>query len=158
MGERRVDRLSFWGQLGPALLTDVLPEAPPAGHAGSTDDVYPIHWLQTHFFWLPEFASVVESRTRGSTFVHLWHSLLGRMGIDVHSRPPKGSYLDSQYALYGVTELASGAPPHREAIIRFLGNEWVPKTWCDKCGRAMEELGISEMLAAMGQTRGTEHV
>jgi len=157
-GERRADRLSFWGQLGPALLTEVLPEAPPAGHAGSTNDVYPIHWLQTHFFWLPEFASVVESRTRQSTFVHLWHSLFGKMGIDVHARPPEGSYLDSQYTLYGGAEPSSGEPPDRDAVIRFLRHKWVPKTWCDKCGRDMEELGISEMLASMGQTPGTKHV
>jgi hypothetical protein len=139
LGQQRAGRLTRWGQTGPAVVSEVLPKSPPAGHAGSTEDAYPIHWLQTHFFWVPGLASAVEARTRGSTFVHFWHSQFARMGMNLNAPPPKGSYLDALYASYGVT---IPQPAHErstgdaiDAMMQYLQQDWVMAYWTDKLGR-----------------------
>lgn len=148
LSERRARRLSFWGQLGPALVTEVLMNTRPAGHAGSIEDAYPIHWLETHFFWLPEFAAVVHSRIGGSTFLHFWHSVFGRLGIDIEKRPPAGSFLDTLYETYGTNPPQTAIEaPNRDAIIAYLQQDWVIDQWCNGFKRTIEDLGIPRMLA-----------
>jgi hypothetical protein len=90
----RAKALSAWGQLGPGLLTEVLPRNPPRGHFGSRVDFYPIHWVEAHMSWMEGEAEFVESRVSNSAFVHLWNSVLVKMKIDLNRRPPEGSYLE----------------------------------------------------------------
>jgi hypothetical protein len=152
-------RLSAWGQLGPALLTSTLPHPAPLGHAGSTKDVYPVHWLETHFFWLPEFKPVVESRIRQSTFLHLWHSVFARMGMDVACKPPAGSFLDSLYTRCSVMPAGQGdEAAARRSIARYLAMDWVPHFWEKRLGRRMHDLHVpllgEPQRAAIGAPSG----
>ena len=148
LAEEGSKRLTKWGQLGPDLLTKHLRDYRPIGLAGSTQDAYPLHYLETHFFWLPEFASVVQSRTRSSTFLHFWHSIMTSMGIDVEEVPPRGSYLDALYDEYRtVPPRPSRGAAHRDTIIEYLQQDFVHHIWCNKLNRSMDELGIAEMLA-----------
>src|SRR5437762_1777139 len=39
--------ITFWGELGPHLLTKYLTASQFDGHFGSRDEFYPIHWLET---------------------------------------------------------------------------------------------------------------
>ena len=146
--EERREHLTHWGQLGPLLIKKVLRDYRPVGYAGSTEDAYPLHFLETHFFWLPEFASVVRSRTKDSTFLHFWHSTFADLGIDVERAPPKGSYLDALYAEYGTSPPpASRGTVDRDSIIQYVQQEYVEELWRDKLHRSMDDLGMTEMLA-----------
>ena len=89
---KRSKYLQVWGQLGPHLLTEVLNGDKPFNHLGKTELVYPIRNTEVHFFWLPEFAEIVRQRCSKSIFLHLWHAMFDRMGIDLNSTPPGGSY------------------------------------------------------------------
>lgn len=146
LSQKRAGRLKRWGQLGPDLVTEVLPTSLPADHAGSTEDAYPIHWLQTHFFWVPGLADAVNTRTRGSTFVHFWHSQFARMGMSLDRAPPKDSYLDAVYASHGVTAPQPGneacARDTAEAMLQYLQQDWVVEFWTDKLGRDAAELEL----------------
>lgn len=148
LSEQRARNLSYWGQLGPVLLTEVLQDSRPARHAGCADDAYPIRWLETHFFWLPEFAASVQSRIDGSTFVHFWQAMFGFMGLDIERWPPKGSFLDTLYTSHGFAAM----PPtdehaDRESVIRYLQLPWVPDCWCNEFKRDIAALGVSEMMS-----------
>src|SRR5271166_1966122 len=79
----------------------VLSNYTPPRLCGSTEDVYSVHWLETHFFWLPEFLYEVEKRIQSSSFLHLWHSMFRIMDINPND-PPFGSFL---YKLYNQYEL-----------------------------------------------------
>jgi hypothetical protein len=93
LSEERSKGPLVWGRLGPHLLKKVLSGKQPSGLAGSTEDVYALHWDEAYYFWLPEFCDQVETRTRNSTFIHFWSSNLGRMRIDCRGLPPCGSFL-----------------------------------------------------------------
>jgi hypothetical protein len=92
LSEERSKGPLHWGKLGPQLLTKVLSGKRPVGLAGSTADVYPIHYEEAHYFWLPELCRQVQMRTCNSTFIHFWLSMFPRMGIDLRSPPPCGSF------------------------------------------------------------------
>ncbi len=87
LGISRAKKLRVWGQLGPHLLQEVLRGDIPEGHLGGTDLVYPIYNEDIHFFWLPEFSQLVANKCAGSMFIHLWHAMFARMGIDVRLPP-----------------------------------------------------------------------
>jgi hypothetical protein len=101
LSEERSLNLIQWGQLGPALLSEVLSTFKPRRRCGTTLDVYPVHYHQTHFFWLPEFLYEVEEKIANSTFVHLWHSVCQRMNIDGNT-PPRGSFMFKLYKDYQI--------------------------------------------------------
>jgi len=134
--ERRKN-LTKWGQLGPYLLSEVLATEKPSNHSGSTHDVYPIHYLETHFFWLPEFAAVVEIRSSNSLFLHLWNKMFDAMGIDLNCTPPKGSFLRMLYLTHGQTLpiKPEDALVTRRSIARFLNQEWTVKELSDRLGK-----------------------
>jgi hypothetical protein len=121
---KRSKYLQVWGQLGPHLLTEVLKGDLPPKHIGTTELVYPIHNTEVHYLWLPEFYEMVERRCSHAIFLHLWHAMYARMGIDLECSPPKGSYLRALYDTFGVflpyreeDELTT-----RRSIINFLIN------------------------------------
>jgi hypothetical protein len=144
---------SFYGELGPNLLTEALSGLSVTHHSGSTEDVYPLHYLQAHYFWLPEYAEFVSKSIKNATFVHLWNYMFTVMGIDRTSRPPRGSFLDKLYSEHGLPsnlgreDHASNAQStthqlSRDSIKRYLAQKWVPDLWVDKLGREMKELTI----------------
>jgi hypothetical protein len=85
--------LKVWGQLGPHLLTRHLAGRPFEGRYGTTQAFYPVHWIETHMFWLPHGREPVTARCAGSPFVHLWAAMFRQLGIDLQKPPPQGSYL-----------------------------------------------------------------
>jgi hypothetical protein len=126
-------QVSRWGQLGPDLLTMKLSPKSFEGHFGTTEDFYPVHWLETHFMWLPGSYRWVAKKCNGSSFVHLWASMLERLGVDLHKMPPRGSYLRALYDEAGF----SGVLPelddeeYRRTILSmkdYLGSDWVSPT------------------------------
>lgn len=89
----RAQNLSKWGQLGPLLLTEKLEGKHYHQHLGDTASFYPVHWMETHLFWLPDKADIVRSRLKGALFLHLWNSIFYKMGLNPTRRPPNGSFL-----------------------------------------------------------------
>ncbi len=131
--------LASWGQIGPDLLTQVLAQDSPPGLRGSTSETYPIHWLEAHLVFLPEYFHEVEARVKSSTFLHLWNSIFSRMGIDVNCSPPPGSYLNAVYRNYGV-RANPGNPMDRAQITRYLDNETFRSYYKQHFGRDLNSL------------------
>ena len=121
---KRSKYLQVWGQLGPHLLTEVLSEDLPSNHIGKTELVYPIQNNAIHYLWLPEFYEMVEKRCSKAIFLHMWHAMFHRMGIDLECAPPEGSYLRALYEDYGVAmpDQAADEITTRRAIIHYLIN------------------------------------
>ena len=147
LSEERSKNLTHWGQLGPDLLSKVLANFRPPRLCGSTSDVYPLHWFETHFLWLPEFRGEVEQRIQNSTFVHLWQSMFRRMRIDLNIRPPSGSYLHELYKRYGVKSRGHvDLSADRQLILAYLELEYVRKHWVNELGRDIECLYPSDEI------------
>jgi Alpha 1,4-glycosyltransferase conserved region/Glycosyltransferase sugar-binding region containing DXD motif len=140
----RARHLTAWGQLGPDLLTETLKNknSEPVDHFGNQKHFYPIHWLQPHYFWLPEFCDLVIRNSDNALFIHFWNNMLKRMGVDVFRRPPSGSFLSRVYqGCPGILpstmqdELAS-----RETINSYLQQTWVRDWWVGHLGRDLAEI------------------
>jgi hypothetical protein len=141
LSEEKSKNLTRWGQLGPDLLTKVLANYTPARLYRSTEDVYPVHWLEAHFVWLPEFLNEVEERIKSSTFLHLWNSISARMGIDKNRKPPLGSFLHKWYDLYHIDVSAeSQVDGSRDSVRRFLKQDWVRQNWSGELKQDMQQL------------------
>jgi len=93
--------ISSWGELGPILLTKHLADKEFAGHFGSTEAFYPIHWLETHLFWMPDGYDQVLSRCKDAPFVHLWGESFKEFGIDILKPVPAGSFMSRIYEQSG---------------------------------------------------------
>jgi len=130
---KRAPTMKDWGTVGPHLLTELLPKSPPCDHFGSQHDFYPLHWLQSHFPWCPEFLEETRSACSASVFLHFWNSVVQMMGIDKRLAPPRGSFM---------SELYRGCPPAlnateidqrtmRVSITQFLRQGWAVE-WCEK--------------------------
>jgi hypothetical protein len=89
--------IKVWGESGPCLLTKYLAASGCDDHFGKREEFYPIHWLETFLFWLPDYSDIIQDRCRGS-FVHLWTSVFPQIGIDRYTQPPSGSFLERIYA------------------------------------------------------------
>jgi len=158
--EKRAARLRRWGQLGPALLSKMLQDVNPSGRAGSTADVYPVHWLETHFFYLPEYAGIVEERSKGSTFLHFWHSMAGWMGIDPDGMPPEGSFLAAIYERHmgAFQPRPTDEMSLRKGIFEYLSQDWVEKYWTETLGRDAADLELAALLRPCDRRlRGVPH-
>lgn len=125
----RASSLTEWGEIGPDLLTRFIRGGPFEAVTQEMETTYPVHWLQSHYFWFPELAPLVHARARRATFLHLWNSLFDRMGLDIGRTVPRGSYLDELtrplFHDYGV-ELDDAARAAAAASVRrYLGKDWV---------------------------------
>jgi len=132
--------LSRWGEIGPDLLTEVLGHLRLQGHAGSTKDAYPIHWLETHFLWLPEYADAVRERCTDSLFLHLWQSCFSRIGMDRTSYPPVGSILQELYVREGVSSQTASPQCIKGRVRDFLQEQWVLEWWEKRLNKKIEDL------------------
>jgi len=130
---KRASMMQDWGTIGPHLLTELLPESPPDGHFGSRHDFYPLHWLQSHFPWCPEFASETRRACAASVFLHFWNSVVQIMGIDKRLATPRGSYMSELYrgcpSALDATEV--DLTTMRASVTRFLRQGWAVE-WCEK--------------------------
>jgi hypothetical protein len=123
-----------WGQIGPHLLTTHLAGREFADHYGTTEAFYPIHWVETHLFWLPGGNRAIQERCAQSPFIHLWGSMFKRYGIDISRQAPEGSFLrwmheraDFPFALPPM----DGAELRRtcESVDAYLQKKWVRQKW-----------------------------
>lgn len=126
--------VKVWGEIGPALLTRHLAGREFEGHYGSTQDFYPLHWIETHLLWLPNCSGVVKARCAGSAFLHLWASMARQFGIDIYSPAPEGSVL--RWMAQHCDHPAGWAPMDEAAEARtmnaikaFLTTPWVWEKW-----------------------------
>src|ERR1700687_5641830 len=122
---------TIWCELGPTLLTKHLSEAAYPFHLGQRRLFYPIHWLESFFFWLPGMHATVMKRSEDALFIHLWTSTFPRMGIDTRMQPPERSFLDAIYTKHCKHfELKKIEPSTYkrllEGISAYLHNDWVP--------------------------------
>ena len=127
-----------WGVLGPALVTEVLRPSGAVDPAERRSAFYPIHWLEAHFLWLPEFKHVVVERAIEAKFIHCWAQALAKMGIDVRRVPPAGSFLSD---MLRQTRLPSGSSAWhrfktRRSIQRYLRHRWVREHWVNTSSNA----------------------
>jgi len=90
-----------WGATGPRLLTAIVEElgwqalVHPFGRTYRTD--YSQYFLATtaaHF-------KTMEELTEGAPFLHLWHEMFRRTGIDHLNAPEAGSFLASKFKAHG---------------------------------------------------------
>ena len=65
---------------------------------------------------------MVERRCSKAIFLHLWHAMFDRMGIDLKCAPPEGSYLRALYEAYGVDvpDQVEDEMNTRQGIIHYL--------------------------------------
>lgn len=127
--QSRAAALSNWGAIGPDLLTEMIWNSPHDALSQPVSSTYPIHWLQTHYFWFPEFAARVSELSAEATFLHLWNSLYDRMGLDLAQPLPEGSYLAAL-----VPERSAPLDAQRRAagvasVRRYLSGDWVAGAW-----------------------------
>lgn len=89
--------VKVWGELGPDLLTKYLMASKFDGHFGKRIEFYPIYFMETFLFWLPDYGDIVAEKCRDSYFIHMWTSVFPQMGIDRYKKPPTGSFLEKIY-------------------------------------------------------------
>jgi hypothetical protein len=121
---------TFWGEIGPHLLTKHLTGSRFDGHVGKREEFYPVHWAETFLFWLPGCSEIVEEKCRGSYFVHLWTSVFPQIGVNQYRRPPLGSFLERIFGPHvGKFHLDDLAPEKHnstiESIKRYCNSEMV---------------------------------
>jgi hypothetical protein len=135
----RSSTITRWGQLGPNLLTEYLASKRPLSHYGTQQSLYPIHWLEAYYYWLPEFHSEVILRTDKALFHHFWHSVLVRaMGIDGSAYPPEGSFMASVWTSDIPRQVDYTTPSDiRQRIKHYLSQSWVQKA-CTKRGISLK--------------------
>jgi hypothetical protein len=121
-----------YAEFGPELITKILTDLKMDGLCHPTTDLFPIHWLESFKFLLPEFANEVTDRTKSSPFIHLFTAMFSKFGFDerFHS-PPSGCFLDIVYLENGVDrrELKEIDPDAlRQSIALYLSQPWVQET------------------------------
>ncbi|WP_146256170.1 hypothetical protein [Aestuariivirga litoralis] len=131
--EARARALTGWGEIGPDLLTAFIAGGPHDLYTQDSETTYPVHWLETHYFWFPEYLPVVHARIGRSIFVHLWNSLFDRMGLSLEHPVPRGSYLAElvQDLRPGhVVPLDSARRNSAAGSVRaYLAQDWVEDSW-----------------------------
>lgn len=127
--QSRAEALNGWGAIGPDLLTELIWNTPHDVLSQPVASTYPVHWLQTHYFWFPEFAPLVQKLCAEAMFVHLWNSVFERMGLDLARPVPDGSYL-SALAMNHAAPLDAGERAAAVASVQgYLGDAWVEDIW-----------------------------
>jgi mannosyltransferase OCH1-like enzyme len=128
---KRAKNISTWGELGPKLLTELFSGILVNSLYDSSLSFYPVHWLETHFFWLPDCKDRVLERIKGSTFLHMWNSIYKRMGINLEVAPPVGSFLNEiilkDVCNGGINQTEYGNT--LKLISEYLNNDWIFKFW-----------------------------
>jgi hypothetical protein len=151
-------RATFWGELGPNLLTKHLTHNRFDSHFGKREEFYPLHWLETFLFWLPNYKDIIEQKSRGSYFVHLWTSVFPQMGIDQWTKPPRGSFLERIYALdagaFQLHELSLQKYKDTvESIRAYCNQEWVVSSSFRRLGYDMSKFSFEQYgLLAVSKT------
>jgi len=149
---RTIGRSSnIWCELGPHLLTKHLASKAFNNHFGRRDYFYPIHWLEAFLFWLPNQSDFVKLRCNDSFFLHFWGSIFDKIGIDRHTRPPGGSFLETIYlanlSSLSVREANISSYKHTVEVIKaFVDAEWVPECSKRKLGYDISKYPFDQLI------------
>jgi len=137
--------MSEWPEIGPHMLTAVIPGLDCENQFGTREGFYPIHWLETFLFWLPHQEHLILAKSKQAHFIHLWYSMFERMGIDLSFAPPQNSFLAT---LYSRDERKLPLKPLTQSdlvttirnIRSYLRRDWVPEI----CVRDLERTGLED--------------
>jgi hypothetical protein len=136
-------------EIGPNLITRVLSEHVPPYNFGTTNEFYPIRWVEGFKLWLPQFRTEILEKTTSAYFVSCWASLASYIGIDLNRSPPIGSFLADVICRSAPEEVCSKQPYSTNDII------WLVCDWLRKEEWAVEELRLvtdPSALTIFGQT------
>jgi hypothetical protein len=149
LSNKRARRIKRWGQLGPFLLTEVLSGRNLSRHSGTMEDAYPIHFLEAHYLWFPEYRDIVHKRADGATFLHMWHNVFGEMGINLFSTPPTGSYLADLYRTLEDTNIGDDYDDvaTRMSVDKYMRQHWVQDRYERCLKRDIANLMIANVMS-----------
>lgn len=82
-----------WGQIGPQLLTRLLPQFPDV-EILPAQSFYPVHWREAWRLVLAGEHNYCAGAAEGSYAVHWWNEVFRRIGIPKEKFPPQGSFLE----------------------------------------------------------------
>jgi tetratricopeptide (TPR) repeat protein len=82
-----------WGQIGPQLLTRLLPQFPDV-EILPAQSFYPVHWREAWRLVLAGEYDYCAGAAEGSYAVHWWNEVFRRIGFSKEKFPPKGSFLE----------------------------------------------------------------
>ena len=119
-----VDMDENWGAIGPRLITPKLDESGLSKFASEMADYYPISYANFWKLVLPEERENVESASRSSKLLHLWHHMFEVAGYNKEFAPPRGSYLYHAFERIGALERFSGIYDVDELKVQLVG--WLP--------------------------------
>jgi hypothetical protein len=82
-----------WAFTGPQLMSRLVRDFGLDQHVTSQRDLYPVAWPQALDLFDPSRRADVERVIEGRPFLHVWLSMLPRVGLPRDSIPPSGSAL-----------------------------------------------------------------
>jgi hypothetical protein len=137
-------------EIGPQLISRVVQKhGTPNTHFGSTEQFYPIEWIEAFKLWLPQCREEVIAKTDRAFFIACWASLATYMGIDLNREPPSGSYLADIFSRFAPSR-SRGDHAFASSEIVALAGKWfctkrelVPELRAVTSPSVMALLGIS---------------
>jgi hypothetical protein len=114
------------------------------------EDVYPIHYVEAHYLWFPEYRHIVDRRADGSTFLHMWHNVFGEMGINLFSTPPTGSYLADLYRTLENTYIGGDYDDvaTRISVDKYMRQHSVQETYKGCLKRDIADIMIANVMSS----------
>jgi hypothetical protein len=135
-------------EIGPEVISRVVEQhGTPEGHFGSTEQFYPLEWIEAFKLWLPECRDEVTAKTNSAYFVACWASLASDMGIDLNRMPPRGSYLADALGRLGPSTRRSEVP-FTSAEVTALVRKWFRDR--DWAARELQGVTSSSVLEQLG--------
>lgn len=96
------ENVSFWGETGPLLLTELLEKHGLAPYRRPAASAYPVPWSELVALFDPARCAEVQNRCIESYFLHLFNEAWRGSGIPVGLGPPEGSFLDQLFGRHDV--------------------------------------------------------
>lgn len=129
---KSIDPHSRWGSTGPIALTKIIEKHNLMSCRWDTADLFPLNWVESLKFHLPEYKEEVIERTKNSKFIHLYTSSSSRyLGFnEKRSYPIPGSFMYGFYMENTPPSLTKELLPldaknFRKSVQEFLSKDWV---------------------------------
>jgi hypothetical protein len=118
--------VSFWGQIGPTLLTELVRRYGLVSSVRPWSSVHPIPWFDVAALFDPARCEQVLQACAGSLFLHLFNEVWRTAGIPRELGPPQGSFLDRMFCEHGL-DLGFRHRMNYADVARWISNrnEWV---------------------------------
>jgi hypothetical protein len=122
-------KMIYREEIGPDLITRIFNECVPPEKFGTTEEFYPIWWLEGFKLWLPQCRREILERAASAYFIPCWASLASYIGIDLNRMPPIGSYLEDMIHRLAPEKCCREQPYSTGDIISLVrvwlkDNEW----------------------------------